>query len=271
MGEGVRAQLSVVENLVVGAGGGMVETAIQMPILSYKFALQEGRELPKNIAGWYRGVAVQCLSVAPITALQVVINGILEQVVTGGIRNTTKMEQIVNSCAAGAISSIIYCPADLTMIHQQKLNMSPIATISHLMKTNGTLSMYRGFFATAFREAFYTCGYLGLAPVFAQLILERSPDTNEVSALFYGSLVGGVFAAIMTHPADTAKTCIQADIDASLYRNARVAAREYYTTYGFQSLYRGFTPRCTRAIGAAFIVSSIREKAIQYKTEMQNN
>jgi len=267
----VRAQLNVVENLAVGAFGGMVETAIQMPILSYKFALQEGRELPKTIPGWYRGVAVQCLSVAPITALQVMINGVLEQIVTGGVRNTTKVEQIVNSCVAGAISSIIYCPADLTMIHQQKLGMSPISTVSHLMKSYGSLSIYRGFFATAFREAFYTCGYLGLAPVFAQIIRERSPETNEVSAFFYGSLVGGVVAAIMTHPADTAKTCIQADIDGAMYKNARIAASQYYTNYGFQSLYRGFTPRCTRAIGAAFIVSSVREKAIQYKTNQQKN
>jgi len=267
----VRAQLNVLENLVVGAGGGMVETAIQMPILTYKFAVQEGRALPKSIPGWYRGVVVQCLSVAPITALQVVINGVLERVVTGGTRNSTKIEQVVNSCTAGAISSIIYCPADLTMIHQQKLNMSPMGTVSTLMKSYGNLSIYRGFFATAFREAFYTCGYLGLAPVFAQIIQERSPETSEVSAFFYGSLVGGVIAAIMTHPADTAKTCIQADIDGSMYKNARHAAREYYTNYGFQSLYRGFIPRATRAIGAAFIVSGIREKAIQFKTEQQRN
>eukprot|EP00494_Astrolonche_serrata_P026486 UN26748 len=131
--------------------------------------------------GWYQGVGVQVASVAPITAIQVMINGILERLTTGGTRNSTKIEQIINSCLAGAISSVVYCPADLTMIHQQKLNLSAINTLKHIMKTHGTMRIYRGLVSTAVREAIYTCGYLGMAPVFAKLIQEQSPNTGEIT------------------------------------------------------------------------------------------
>jgi hypothetical protein len=54
-----RIPLSPLENLAVGAAGGALETCLQMPILTYKFCLQEGRALPTSMTGWYRGVGVQ--------------------------------------------------------------------------------------------------------------------------------------------------------------------------------------------------------------------
>jgi hypothetical protein len=55
----IRVPLSPAENLSVGAFGGALETCLQMPILTYKFCLQEGRALPTSVSGWYRGVGVQ--------------------------------------------------------------------------------------------------------------------------------------------------------------------------------------------------------------------
>ena len=69
-----RATLSPLENITVGALGGAVEICIQMPILTYKLCLQEGRALPTNIAGWYRGVAAQAGTVAPMTAFQFMVS-----------------------------------------------------------------------------------------------------------------------------------------------------------------------------------------------------
>ncbi len=64
-----RVPLNPIENLVVGCVGGVMETTILMPVLTWKFCSQEGRPYPK-FPGMYRGVAVQAGSVAPITALQ---------------------------------------------------------------------------------------------------------------------------------------------------------------------------------------------------------
>lgn len=54
-----RVPLSPTENLLVGAAGGCLETCLQMPVLTYKFCLQEGRAIPTTIPGFYRGVGVQ--------------------------------------------------------------------------------------------------------------------------------------------------------------------------------------------------------------------
>ena len=70
----VRVPLSPLENLSVGAFGGALETCLQMPILTYKFCVQEGRPLPTSFAGWYRGVFIQASTVAPITALQFMVS-----------------------------------------------------------------------------------------------------------------------------------------------------------------------------------------------------
>jgi len=88
-----RAALSPVENLLLGAFGGSLETGLQMPLLTWKFSRQEGRPLPTNLTGWYRGVLAQTSSVAPITALQVMSNGILERLITGNKRESTDIEK----------------------------------------------------------------------------------------------------------------------------------------------------------------------------------
>jgi hypothetical protein len=62
--------LSGPENVSLGAIGGVFETVIQMPLITYKICVQEGRALPKG-SGWYRGVFANASSLAPITALQV--------------------------------------------------------------------------------------------------------------------------------------------------------------------------------------------------------
>ena len=50
----------------------------------YKFVKQEGRPLPTTAKGWYRGVFVQSSTVAPITAIQMMVNGILGNIVLRG-------------------------------------------------------------------------------------------------------------------------------------------------------------------------------------------
>ena len=75
MTAGVRPSLSSNENLAVGIVGGCVETAILMPVLTWKFCLQEGRPYPRSLGGIYRGVSVLAGSVAPLTGMQMFFNG----------------------------------------------------------------------------------------------------------------------------------------------------------------------------------------------------
>ena len=267
-------QLSPVENLMVGSFSGALETCLQMPILTYKFCRQEGRSLPKSISGWYRGVGVQAGTVAPITAIQFMTNGLLQKMVL--LMDTTKNEQraltdvetITTAATAGAVSALIYSPVDLTTIQQQKLSLNPIQTVRHILSNYGTRGLYRGFASCAVRESIYTAGYLGFSPVLLSHLIQKTDIFEDgLTAKIIASCVAGSIAAIITHPVDTAKTIIQADIGAQKWKTGRRAAKVLYMERGWNSLFVGVLPRTIRLCGAFFICTIIREMAIDTKTE----
>lgn len=267
--ERIRHPLSTIENLAVGSFAGALETCIQMPVLTYKFCLQEGRALPATPAAWYRGVAVQAGTVAPITALQFMINGLLQKIVLRGeSRNLSDAEVMGTAAGAGAISALVYSPVDLTTIQQQKLALNPLRTVQHINEQFGIRGLMRGFSACAGREAIYTAGYLGLSPVaIAHLSQMDSFKENTLAANLVGACGAGIVAALITHPIDTCKTMIQADIEGAKFSSARKAMSHLHSTEGISAFYRGAVPRTVRTCGAFLICTTIREYAIDYKSE----
>jgi len=266
-----RVPLSDTENLVVGAVGGIAETCIQMPLITYKICVQEGRALPTSMGGWYRGVFANSASLAPITALQVAANGALERVVTGGTRDLSDMEKIGVAMGAGSISSVLYSPVDLVVIQQQKLGLDAGATVSHIVKTHGLPALWRGFMSCVVREAIYTAGYLGLGPI-CKDALQKNYATfreSELSASIVGSCIAGTVAAVLTHPVDTAKTCVQGDMTATTYPTARSALSTVYNKGGIGALYSGGLARTARLCGAFFVINNVREFAVNYKSKLE--
>jgi len=262
-----RAQLSPFMNIAVGGCGGMIETYVQMPIITWKYCTQEGRKFPTTLPGWWRGGIVQSSSVAPITAFQVMVNGILEKLVTGGTRDVTPMENLGTALLAGAASGLVYCPADLMVIQQQKLNMTAPNAFKHLRSVYGNLFWTRGMLSTMGREAAYTSGYLGMAPI--AFLTVKEYVSNEPLAMVCSGIFAGTIAAMLSHPLDTGKTVMQADIARKQYPTALSAIRAYYNMYGVTSLYKGGFARVLRVINACIIVAGIREMAIRYKTAQE--
>ena len=70
----------------------------------------------------------------------------------------------------------------------------------------------------------------------------------------------------MSQPVDTAKTCIQADIEGKNYRSTIQALPKLFSDQGLRGLYLGGLARTIRTCGAFFIVGTIREKVILRKT-----
>ena len=67
--------------------------------------------------------------------------------------------------------------------------------------------MTRGFMTTMSRESLYTMAMLGITPEI-QRELKENYGMEDKKALTIGSLVGAVFATVITHPMDTIKTCM---------------------------------------------------------------
>ena len=242
-----------------------------MPLITFKICVQSGKPLPQTIGGWYRGVFAAAAPLAPITACQVAVNGAIERAVTGGDRGPSDLERIGIAMCAGGISSVLYSPVDLVVIQQQKLGLnSPFATVSAVTSTHGQAAIMRGFSACVVREAIYTAGYLGLAPIAKEYLVANHDHfkKNELHASIVGSCVGGTVAAVLTHPVDTAKTCVQSDLAGTTYPNARTALGKVYAKGGITALYGGGMARTARLCGAFFVINNVREYAINWKTEM---
>ena len=82
-----------------------------------------------------------------------------------------------------------------------------------------------------------------------------------------GSCIAGVIANVLSHPVDTSKTLVQADVGGAEHRSARHAAVALFKKEGVRAFYRGGLARTIRGIGAYFIVSSLREQCIVNKTD----
>ena len=111
-------------------------------------------------------------------------------------------------------------------------------------------------------------GYLGLAPI-AKEYLEKNHEhfaKNQLHASIVGSCVGGTVAAVLTHPVDTAKTCMQSDMAGGTCPNARSALAKVFAEKGVGGLYGGGMARTARLCGAFFVINNVREYAIQWKT-----
>ncbi|KAL3791900.1 hypothetical protein HJC23_010760 [Cyclotella cryptica] len=280
--------LSPAENLAVGCLSGAVEATVNMPIKTYKFCAQEGRALPTSLPGWFRGVAVQAGTVAPITAIQFCLNGFFQQVILSTKLNQctqlSDTESLITALGAGALTSFLIGPVDLITIQQQKLHATPFRTLQYLVKNYGTMSLFRGIGPTMVREAMYTAGYLGVSPVITHHLMQKnaksSSHENEYQYPFFGSSpllarmagasIAGTLAAIITNPADCTKTCVQSDMTGDIYPTARKTLLKMWKGElegGIWRIWNGLGPRIVRFNGAFFICLSFQEIAIDWKTK----
>ena len=199
------------------------------------------------------------------------VNGVLQKLVLGSsTRSLTDAETIATAAGAGAVSALVYSPVDLITIQQQKMELNPIRTFKVLLQSHGISGIYRGLLSCACRESFYTAGYLGLAPVITAKILQGDNGEASFVASFAGACAAGTTAAVITHPIDTAKTCVQSDMSAKQWPTARYAISRLMLDEGVASLYRGFLPRTVRICGATFVCLMVRDAAIELKTRQSS-
>jgi len=267
-------RLSEFEALMVGAIGGTIETSIQMPLITWKICVQEGRAYPTVLREWYRGVLINAGSLSPITAVQCYANQLLQTILLSMGTDHDKLselQQIACSASAGAVSAFIYGPVDLMVIQQQKYVASLSSTFDIIRSKYGALRVYRGLLSCMVRESIYTMGYLGVAPVIQGRLLSMQSSSgdwfrqNPITTSIASAIMGGSFAAVLTHPVDTAKTCMQSDLEGAKYPNATWTAKHLYQTGGLPLLFKGVIPRTLRLCGACFVLTNVRTSLLTLK------
>mmetsp|Transcript_60299 Transcript_60299/g.73881 ORF Transcript_60299/g.73881 Transcript_60299/m.73881 type:complete len:251 (-) Transcript_60299:34-786(-) len=241
-----------------------------MPLITWKICVQEGRPYPTVLREWYRGVFINAGSLSPITAVQCYANSLFINAIytfKGSNHKLTDIQMLSCSAAAGCVSALIYGPVDLMVIQQQKFQASLSATFNIIREKYGAMRIYRGVTSTMVRESIYTMGYLGVAPVVQKRLNNTNPWflDNPIRASVLSAMIGGTFAAILTHPVDTAKTCVQSDLVGDKYPTARWTGVHLYKNGGLPVLFKGVVPRTLRLCGACFVISQVREVLTKFK------
>jgi len=125
----------------------------------------------------------------------------------------------------------------------------------------GMTTMSRGLVTTLSRESLYTMSMLGLTPEI-QRELKESYGMDDKVALSVGSLVGAVFAAVITHPIDTIKTCMQGDVERKKYTNILSTGQNLCREYGVRKgLFRALSWR-TGQIFSSFVLVNLFKQSI---------
>ncbi|KAI3435642.1 hypothetical protein D9Q98_001700 [Chlorella vulgaris] len=258
------AQVSALEHTGIGAFAGVLEVSIMQPTVGIKNALQEGRPVPKTIAGLYRGLPVSAGAMLPITSVQFGMNRLLEQTYKR-VMNTDQLgtgSTIGIAMGAGAASAVMGCPAEFVMIQQQKSGRSLPAEFRHIVSTYGALKPIKGFSATVLRESLYASGYLAVAPLLRG-VLEQQPAVANLPGgpTVVSGVAAGLLATVCTQPADTIKTRMQAfpdTISHPQYRTLVSTTQHIIQSEGAGTLFAGMWPRMFRIVCAVFILNSTR-------------
>eukprot|EP00656_Telonema_subtile_P038689 TRINITY_DN4390_c0_g4_i1.p1 TRINITY_DN4390_c0_g4~~TRINITY_DN4390_c0_g4_i1.p1 ORF type:complete len:641 (-),score=132.66 TRINITY_DN4390_c0_g4_i1:141-2063(-) len=252
---------SVARMLTVGGAAGVVETLITQPLVYVKNTLQYKQPISYSPAVMYRGVAINAGSIGPISAVQWAANGAFVQAYQKFQATDSLSAGVKVGLAAlsGMVSTFLVSPCELVMISQQRLGGTMLGEARNIWGAHGMAGLLRGFTPTLVRETGWTTCFLGLAPVLKDVLQDDSRFfcANDVAASAAASMVAGQVAAVVTQPADTIKTRMQADRGISgpmTYKSTLGASKLLFQEGGMGIFFKGLFARSLRCQAAVFIL-----------------
>ncbi|CAK0827447.1 unnamed protein product [Prorocentrum cordatum] len=143
---------------------------------------------------------------------------------------------------------------------QQQVKGGSIGASVARVAAGGPSTCLRGLSATCFREGIFAAAYLGLAPVLRAKLREAAPGANEEALRVPAALGGAAVCGILSHPFDTVKTCMQGDIERSVYGTTRQTVSAIWARGGAAALYRGIEFRFLRQAWQVWVLDLLRER-----------
>ena len=205
-------KLTDFENSQVGLICGVLEVTMLQSLNYFKNAQQQQLPLTMNPRVLYRGYTAAVINMGGCTMVQVATMGRVKKAILGDEeRDLTDAEQFGGGFFAGVTSALVGGPVELTMIQQQRTGQSLLSTIGGLLNPN----IVRGIVPTAVREGLWSMGYLAVPPVIGGAIRKNFPEQFDTAdkARVPSAFLGAFLVCYASHPFDTAKTCMQGDIE----------------------------------------------------------
>ena len=254
--------LSPAENTLLGISSGMICKSLNYPLLSWKNTVQQGLPISFNPAVVYRGLPMAMLNLGGSTGVQFAAMGFIAK----GLKSagaTQEQTQMGGAFLGGLVSGIPCSLWELTMIQQQRFGGSIASVPVRVMKDYGSSGLIRGMSMTMGRECLFAGAMLGVTPGIQRGLMDGSYKMESNTALAVGALTGSFFAATVSHPMDTIKTCMQGDLDRKKYTNVTNTAKTLAEEYGMaQGLFKGLSFRIVLIATTFFLVNNIKEQLL---------
>lgn len=179
-------------------------------------------------------------------------NGILGE----SERKPVFWQMFVAGSTGGLAQSFITGPGELVKIRLQtnKEIRTSYGVIKNILKTNGPLGLFRGYFATLYREVPAFGSYFTTYYTMIDLMGDNFGDVFP--SFVAGGMAGAVSWAIV-YPIDIAKTLIQMSERSST--STLKVLTEQYNQHGVRHLYRGLGTTVVRSLPVNAVVFPVYE------------
>lgn len=262
MKDSSKTSMTPVENGIVGVTAAFVEAIILQPTLYWKNAQFQRLPFTLDPRIVYRGTGASIFNEMQMMGLQFGVTAACRQILfpskTQENTELTANQELVTAGVGGSICAIASCPIELIMIQQQLHGGTLIGTPINIAKKYGLFNkgMYRGLSATMIRDFIYVSGLLGVTPV-VQGYLKKEYGMSNMKSGLYASLVGGVFAALPSHPLDIIKTCMQGDLEQNRYSSYRITTKLLFNEGGLKRFTNGLFWRSFNIVATVYIANEL--------------
>ena len=261
-------ELSPAQNTALGVVTAVIEGLLLQPTLYWKNARAMNLPFTINPRIIYRGTAASMFNEIQMMAVQFGITGMFHRLFHGeSEEEMSTTHHFVSATLGGIISACFTSPVELVMIQQQRYGGTLVGTPIKVIKKHGILQhgMFRGLAPAMMRDSIYVTGLLGFTPFFHDYF-EKQMDMTPVNAGLCASMLGGVVAAVPSHPFDIVKTCMQGDLPKETYTNLVASANKIWSQGGIQRMFHGCMWRTINITATVYIANECRMRLPKYIT-----
>jgi len=257
-------KLSDTQNVIVGVLAAFIEAVLLQPTLYWKNARANNLPFTLNPKKLYRGTAASIFNECQMMGLQFGVTSHLQKMfyVGGGGKG---INELVAATGGGMITAAFASPVELVMVQQQLFGGNALAVPASLYAKYGfsTTGLMRGVGPAICRDAIYVGAMLGLTPMLQRYIEQTYKQSPAVASLF-ASLMGGVIAAIPSHPFDIVKTCMQGDMKQEKYKSATDTFKRLLREGGARRVFAGGFWRTFNITATVFIANESANRLPQF-------
>lgn len=243
----------------------LLEGVILQPTLYWKTAKAQRLPFTLDPRLLFRGTGASLLNECQMMGIQFGLTGHFQRNISKLVGHSDKHsflrkfsghEELLSAAFGGCFAALFASPVELVMIQQQLYGgrLFDVPRRVYQQFGFGKNGIMRALGTTAMRDTIYVCGMLGVTPV-AQLYLEHKYGFDHTSSIISASVVGGVVAALPSHPFDVIKTCMQGDLEQKEYGSAWKTTVRLWEQGGFNRIFAGCVWRTVNIVATVYMAN----------------